>query len=89
MAAIRFIGRHHTSLRHRTVLTIGDETAARSSPHIVTLKHARNLVIHGIAEWIGGPPAQQDDPTRQDPQSLPASEHEGGSSSEHRLARSD
>jgi len=44
------------------VLTIGDEEAARSSPHIVTLEHARNLVAHGVAEWIDEPPAQQDDP---------------------------
>src|SRR6267143_1566856 len=45
-----------------TVLTIGDEEAARSSPHIVTLEHARNLVAHCVAEWIDEPPAQQDDP---------------------------
>jgi hypothetical protein len=68
MAAIRLIGEHHTS-RRGTVLTIGDEEAARNSPHIVTLEHARNLVAHGVAEWIDEPPAQQDDPMPQDPQS--------------------
>jgi hypothetical protein len=59
MAAIRLIGQHRTSQRP-TVLTIGDETAARKSPHIVTLEHARNLVAHGVAEWIGEPPVLQD-----------------------------
>jgi hypothetical protein len=57
MTAIRLIGEHHNSHRSRTVLTIGDETAARNSPRIVTLEHARNLVAHGVAEWIGEPPA--------------------------------
>jgi hypothetical protein len=69
MTAIRLIGEHHNSHRSPTVLTIGDEEAARNSPHIVTLEHARNLVTHGVAEWIGEPPAQQDDPMPQDPQS--------------------
>ena len=44
MTTIRFISDHHTSRRRQTVLTIGDETAARNSPRIVTLEHARNLV---------------------------------------------
>ena len=69
MTAIRLIGEHHNSNRSPTVLTIGDEEAARNSPHIVTLEHARKLVAHGVAEWIGEPPAQQDDPMSQDPQS--------------------
>jgi hypothetical protein len=68
MTAIRLIGQHRTSQRP-TVLTIGDEEAARNSPHIVTLEHARKLVAHGVAKWIGEPPAQQDDPMPQDPQS--------------------
>ena len=68
MTAIRLVGEHHTSQRS-TVLTIGDEEAARNSPHIVTLEHARNLVAHGVAEWIDESPAQQDDPMSQDPQS--------------------
>jgi hypothetical protein len=63
MTAIRLIGEHHNSNRSPTVLTIGDEEAARNSPHIVTLEHARNLVAHGVAEWIDESPAQQDDPT--------------------------
>jgi hypothetical protein len=63
MTAIRLIGEHHNSNRSPTVLTIGDEEASRSSPHIVTLKHARNLVASGVAEWIGEPPADQNDPT--------------------------
>ncbi len=57
---------HHNSHRRQTVLTIGDEEAARNSPHIVTLEHARNLVAHGVAEWIGEPPAQRDDPMPRD-----------------------
>ena len=59
MTAIRLIGEHHTSQRS-TVLTIGDEDeeAARSSPRIVTLEHARNLVARGVAEWIGEPPPE-------------------------------
>jgi hypothetical protein len=57
MTAIRLIGEHHTSQRG-TVLTIGDEEAARSSPRIVTLEHARKLVGHGVAEWVGEPPAE-------------------------------
>jgi hypothetical protein len=57
MTAIRLIGEHHTSQRS-TVLTIGDEEAARSSPRIVTLEHARNLVARGVAEWIGEPPPE-------------------------------
>ncbi len=61
MTVDRLIGEHHTSQRP-TVLTIGDEEAARNSPHIVTLEHARNLVAHGVAEWIGELPAEQDDP---------------------------
>ena len=69
MTAIRLIGEHHNSHRSPTVLTIGDEEAARNSPRIVTLEHARNLVAHRVAEWIGEPPAQQDDPMPQDPQS--------------------
>jgi hypothetical protein len=69
MTAIRLIGDHHTSHRRHTVLIIGDETAARNSPHIFTLEHARNLVAYGVAEWIGDPPAQQDHPMPQDPQS--------------------
>jgi hypothetical protein len=56
MATIRFISDHHTSRRRQTVLTIGNETAARNNPHIVTLEHARNLVAHGVAEWIDEPP---------------------------------
>jgi hypothetical protein len=58
MTAIRLIGAHYTSPRRRTVLTIGDEEAARNSPNVVTLEHARNLVAHGVAEWIDEPPAQ-------------------------------
>jgi hypothetical protein len=69
MTAIRLIGEHHTSRRRQTVLTISDETAARNSPRIVTLEHARNLVAHGVAEWIEEPPTQQDHPMPQDPQS--------------------
>jgi hypothetical protein len=61
MTAIRLIGQHDTSQRP-TVLTIGDEEAARNSPHIVTLEHARNLVAYGVAEWVGEPPAEPDDP---------------------------
>jgi len=68
MPAIRLIGQHRTSQRP-TVLTVGDEEAARNSPHIVTLEHARNLVAHGVAKWIVEPPAEQDDPMPQDPQS--------------------
>jgi len=56
MTTIRFISDHHTSRRRQTVLTIGDETAARNSPRIVTLEHARNLVANGVAEWIEEPP---------------------------------
>jgi hypothetical protein len=55
MTAIRLIGEHHTSRRRQTVLTISDETAARNSPRIVTLEHARNLVAEK-------PPTQQDHP---------------------------
>ena len=62
MTAVRLIGEHHNSHRRRTMLTIGDEEAARNSPRIVTLEHARNLVAHGVAEWIGEPPAEQGDP---------------------------
>jgi hypothetical protein len=58
MAAIRLIGRHHN--RRSTVLTIGDETAARNSPRIVTLEHARNLVAYGVAQWVGEPPPADD-----------------------------
>ena len=58
MTAIRLIGEHHNSNRSPTVLTIGDEEAARNSPRIVTLEQARNLVAHGVAEWIGEPPAE-------------------------------
>jgi hypothetical protein len=43
-----------------TVLTIGDETAARNSPRIVTLEHARNLVAYGVAQWVGEPPPADD-----------------------------
>ena len=57
MTAIRLIGEHHTSQRG-TVLTIGDEEAPRSSLRIVTLEHARKLVGHGVAEWVGEPPAE-------------------------------
>ena len=57
MTVVRLIGEHHTSQRS-TVLTIGDEEAARSSPRIVTLEHARNLVARGVAEWIGEPPPE-------------------------------
>ena len=57
MTAIRLIGEHHNSHRRQTVLTIGHEEAARNSPRIVTLEHARNLVAHDVAEWIGEPPA--------------------------------
>ncbi len=59
MAAIRLIGPHHN--RYRTVLTIGDETAAPNSPHIVTLERARNLVAYGVAEWVGEPPDEPHD----------------------------
>jgi len=69
MTAIRLIGEHHNSHRRQTVLTIGHEEVARNSPHIVTLEHARKLVAHGVAEWIGEAPTQQDDPMPQDPQS--------------------
>jgi hypothetical protein len=58
VTAIRFIGEHHNLHRGSTVLTIGDETAARNSPRIVTLEHARNLVARGVAEWVGEPPAE-------------------------------
>jgi len=58
MPAIKLIGVHHNSHRRQTVLTIGDEEAARSSPRIVTLEHARNLVARGVAEWIGEPPPE-------------------------------
>jgi hypothetical protein len=54
MAAIRLIDQHHN--RRSTVLTIGDETAARNSPNIVTLEYARNLVAYGVPEWVGEPP---------------------------------
>jgi hypothetical protein len=57
MTAIRLTALHHTSYRRRTVLTVGDETASRNCPRIVTLKHARNLVAHGVAEWVGEAPA--------------------------------
>jgi hypothetical protein len=70
MPAIRLIGEHHTSHRGGKVLTVGDEAAARSSPNIVTLAHARNLVAHGEAEWVGEPPAdepQQDHPEETKP----------------------
>jgi hypothetical protein len=59
MTDIRLIARHHTSHRHHTVLTVGDETAARNSPRIVTLKHARNLVAYGVAEWVGEAPRDE------------------------------
>jgi hypothetical protein len=69
MTAIKLIGEHHTSRRRQTVLTIGDERAARNSPRIVTLEHARKLVAHGLAEWIEEPPTQHEHRTPQDPQS--------------------
>ncbi len=47
MTAIRLMGDHHTSHRRHKVRTIGDETAARNSAHIVTPEHARNLVAYG------------------------------------------
>jgi hypothetical protein len=62
MTAIRLIGEHHTS-QGGTVLTIGDEEAARNSPLVVTLEHAQRLVAFGEAEWIDEPPAEPDDPT--------------------------
>ena len=52
MTVDRLIGEHHTSQRP-TVLTIGDEEAARNSPHIVTLEHARKLVAHGVVRRPG------------------------------------
>jgi hypothetical protein len=58
MTAIKLIGKYHNSHRRQTVLTIGDEEAARNSPRIVTLEHARRLVAHGVAEWIGETPAE-------------------------------
>jgi hypothetical protein len=59
MTAIRLVARHHTSYRNQTVLTVGDETAARNSPRVVTIKHARNLVARGVAEWVGEPPRDE------------------------------
>jgi hypothetical protein len=53
------IGQHHD--RRGTVLTIGDEAAALNSPNIVPLEHARKLIAHGVAEWVGEPPDEPHD----------------------------
>jgi hypothetical protein len=57
MSAIRLVGAHHTSHHEGEELTVTDsEVLATTSPHLVTLRHAHDLVARGDAEWIGEPP---------------------------------
>jgi hypothetical protein len=51
---IRLLGETHASHAQGAVLGVTEnEAQAAASPHVVTYRHARDLVTRRLAEWVG------------------------------------